>query len=654
VMDGNLRRSSRHFRDTKPKTHATLGSFRLRKMRSICFSLILWSAAGLAELEAAPDFKKDILPLLDSYCLSCHDDAAKGGVNLEALAEEGSFWREPKTWEKVLAQLRDHGMPPLKKTQPKPEERTVLIEWLHGTLAKPDPAKVPRDAGRKVIHRLSRKEYNLTVRDLVGVDSNPADKFPPDGGGGGGFDNNASTLFVPPILMEKYLAVAGEIVVAAKPEKLFRVRPSPGKDERTAAKENLEWLAARAFRRPVEPLEIGGLLGLYDSGRRNGLSWEDAVRQGIRAVLVSPSFLFRIERSTPVRPGGEEVLDDWSIATRLSYFLWSSMPDDALLALAATKKLRDPATLDAQVRRMLADPKARAFAENFGSQWLRTKELHTTVHPSKDKYPEFTPALRDAMAEEPVAFLSALFRENRPVTDCLDADYTYANAALAKHYGLPEVKGDAMQRVVLADRSRGGVATMAGVLTLTSYPRRTSPVLRGKWIMEEILGTPPPPPPAMIKSLPNSDRVRDGLTFRQQLERHRQEPQCAGCHKAMDQLGFGLENFNAVGGWRTAVADKPVDSAGELPGGQKFAGAAELKKLLLDRKDEFTRTLTEKMLAYALGRGVENGDWLSVQQISKAVAQDGYKAQRLILEIVRSYPFNYRRPIEGPKTAFNP
>lgn len=211
-----------------------------------------------------------------------------------------------------------------------------------------------------------------------------------------------------------------------------------------------------------------------------------------------------------------------------------------------------------------------------------------------------------------------------------------------------------MQRIALTDRNRGGVATMAGVLTLTSYPRRTSPVLRGKWIMEEILGTPPPPPPAMIKSLPNSDRVRDGLTFRQQLERHREDPQCAGCHKAMDQLGFGLENFNAVGGWRTAVSDKPVDSAGELPGGQKFVGPAELKKLLLARKDEFTRTLTEKMLAYALGRGVENGDWLSVQNISKAVAQDGYKAQRLILEIVRSYPFNYRRSIEGPKTAFNP
>ncbi len=619
----------------------------------IVLSSLAATGALTATMIAAPDFKKDIRPLLESYCVSCHDDSAKGGLNLEALMEDSKFWSEPKTWEKVLAQVRDQGMPPLKKTQPKPEERAALTEWLHTTLTNPDPQKVPRNPGRTVIHRLSRMEYNLTMRDLLGVDTNPADQFPPDGGGGAGFDNNASTLFVPPILMEKYLAAATQVVAAAKPERLFRSRPAPGKDERTAAKENLEWIAARAFRRPVEPAELSGLLGLYDTSRKAGDSWEDAVRQGIRATLVSPSFLFRIERSTPIQPGGEEQLDDWSLATRLSYFIWSSMPDDALLGLAAGKKLRDPAVLEAQVRRMLADPKARALAENFGSQWLRTKELHHGTHPAKDKFPEYTPALRDAMAEEPIAFIGGLLRENRPLTDCLDADYTFVNAPLAKHYGLPEVKGDAMQRVALTDRNRGGVATMAGVLTLTSYPRRTSPVLRGKWIMEEILGTPPPPPPAMIKTLPNSDRARDGLTFRQQLERHRADPQCAGCHKAMDQLGFGLENFGGTGAWRSAIADKPVDSAGELPTGEKFTGPAELKKLLMTRKNEFLRTITEKMLAYSLGRGIENGDWLTVQQIAKTVAADGYKAQRLVLEIAKSYPFNYRRPPEVPKTASN-
>jgi hypothetical protein len=215
------------------------------------------------------------------------------------------------------------------------------------------------------------------------------------------------------------------------------------------------------------------------------------------------------------------------------------------------------------------------------------------------------------------------------------------------------VKGGALQKVTLTDRARGGVLTMAGVLTLTSYPRRTSPVLRGKWVMEEILGTPPPPPPAMIKSLGNSDRAKNGLTFRQQLEEHRKSPNCAGCHKAMDQLGFGLEQFSPVGALRATVSDKPVDAAGELPDGGKFNGAAELKKLLLTRKDEFTRTLTEKMLSYSLGRGLGNGDWITVHQIAKAVAQDGNKGQRLVLEIVRSFPFQYRQPA-GKVTASNP
>jgi Protein of unknown function (DUF1592)/Protein of unknown function (DUF1588)/Protein of unknown function (DUF1587)/Protein of unknown function (DUF1585)/Protein of unknown function (DUF1595)/Cytochrome C oxidase, cbb3-type, subunit III len=585
---------------------------------------------------AAADFKKDILPVLEARCFGCHDNAAKGGVNLESLAVDGAFWKEPKTWEKALAQLVNHSMPPLKKTQPSAEERGRLIEWLRTALDNPDPAKVPRDAGRKGIHRLSRLEYNNTVRDLLGVDSRPADAFPPDGGGGAGFDNNASTLFVPPILMEKYVAAAGDLADAAKAERVFRVRPGAGKDERTAAKENLAWLGARAFRRPLAAEESAGLLALYDAARKRGESWEDAVRLGVRALLVSPSFIFRIEQTD-----ARGLLDEWSLATRLSYFLWSTMPDDPLLALAQSGKLR--AQIEPTVRRMLADAKARAFAESFASQWLRTKELHGTVHPSKDKFPAFTPELRDAMAAEPVEFFAALLRENRPLTDCLDADYTFANAPLAKLYGVPEPK-DGWQRVALTDRARGGIVTMPGVLTLTSYSRRTSPVLRGKWIMEEILGTPPPPPPAMIKTLPTSDRVRDGLTFRQQLERHRKDPQCAGCHKAMDQLGFGLENFDGIGAWRTTISDKPVDAAGELPTGEKFNGSIELKRLLLARKDEFTRTVTEKMLAYALGRATGNGDWLAVRQISKAVAADGYKTQRLVLEIARSFPFNYRTP----------
>ncbi len=597
---------------------------------------------------AAPDFKKDIVPILDRYCVSCHDDEPKGGVDIGNLTEEGGFWKEPKTWEKVLNAVRDASMPPAKKTQPKPEERALVSSWLAETLDNPDATRVPTDVGRKLIHRLSRLEFNNTVRDLLGVDTRPADGFPPDAGGGGGFDNNASTLFIPPVLMEKMLAATADIVAAAKPERVFRVRAGGGKDEAAAAKENIEWLGSRAFRRPLDAEELAGLMRLYGSQRKAGLSWEDSLRQVVRGLLVSPSFVFRAEQD---RAGsGPQRISDWELATRLSYFLWSSMPDDALLAVSQSGKLHEPAILEREVRRMLADAKARSFTDNFASQWLRTKEI-ASVHPATDKFPEFTPEIRTAMALEPLEFFSALIRDNRPLSDCLDCDYTFVNADLAKYYGLTGVETPGFQRVQLTDRNRGGVLTMAGILTLTSYPRRSSPVLRGKWLMEEILGSPPPPAPPMIKSLPTSDKPRNGLTFRQQLEQHRNRPECASCHKTMDQLGFGLENFSPVGRWRTVVADAPVDNSGELPSGQKFTGPGELKALLAQRKDEFTRNVAERMMSYALGRGIEQGDWLAIRQISKAVASSGYKSQELVLGIVRSPQFNFRRPAEPPKTA---
>ena len=597
---------------------------------------------------AGSDFKKDIIPLIDRYCISCHDDEPKGGVDIGNLTEEGGFWKEPKTWEKVLNAVRDASMPPAKKEQPTPAERALVSAWLTQTLDDPDASKVPTDVGRKLIHRLSRLEYNNTIRDLLGVDTHPADTFPPDAGGGGGFDNNASTLFIPPVLMEKMLLATTDIVAAAAPERIFHTRPGEGKDEPAAAKASIEWLGARAFRRPLDAEELMGLMGLYESQRKAGKSWEDGVRQAVRGLLVSPSYLFRAEQD---RPGtGPQRISDWELAARLSYFLWSSMPDDALLAVAQSGKLHEPAILDREVRRMLADAKARTFTDNFASQWLRTKEL-AGVHPATDKYPEFTPALREAMSAEPLEFFHALVRENRSLGDCLDCDYTYANAELAKFYGLPELKGTGFQRVKVADGNRGGVVTMAGVLTLTSYPRRSSPVLRGRWVMEEILGSPPPPAPPMIKSLPTSDKPRNGQTFRQQLEQHRNRPECASCHKTMDQLGFGLENFNPIGQWRATINDAPVDNSGELPSGQKFSGPLELKVLLAQRKDEFTRNLAERMMSYALGRGIEQGDWLAIRQISKAVATGGYKSQDLILGIVRSPQFNLRRPAEAPKTA---
>jgi hypothetical protein len=619
------------------------------------YLILIAAALGVSATQGgtfASDFTKDVLPVLETYCFNCHDDSAKGGLNLQALSKDGAFWSEPKTWEKTLNAIRDASMPPAKKEQPKLEERTLVSEWLAAALDNPDLAKVPSDVGRNVLHRLSRLEYNNTVRDLLGVESRPADRFPPDGGGGGGFDNNASTLFVPPILMERYLAAATEIVGAARPDLIFHIRPGASKDDSTAARENLAWLAPRAFRRPVTDGELDGLHAYFDSMLKQGTKWDEAMRQSVRVLLVSPSFLFRTEQD---RPGiVPQRVSDWELASRLSYFIWSTMPDEPLFALARTGKLAEPATFEAQVRRMLADPKARILAENFAGQWLRTRELQSSARSAGDRFPEFTPALRGAMVEEPITFFHALLREDRPLTECLDADYTYANEVLAKFYGMSGVTGDGFRRVALSDRNRGGVVTMAGVLTLTSYPHRTSPVLRGKWVMEEILGSPPPPAPPMIKTLPTSEKGRNGLTLRQQLEVHRNRPECASCHKTMDQIGFGLENFSPIGTWRTDVADAPVDASGELPDGSKFTGPSELKRLLLQRKDEFTRNVTERMFSYAVGRGVEQTDWLTIRKIARAVAQDGYKTQRLVLEITRSLPFQFRNPSERPATASTP
>ena len=542
----------------------------------------LATALVLRGAEAA-DFGKDVRPVLETYCFKCHGaEKQKGGVKLSDGADVAAIYRDVKTWDKALAELRDGAMPPEDKPQPTDEDRKRVIEWLDRALNDPDLDAMPRDPGRAFPHRLSRLEYNNTVRDLLGVDTRPADAFPPDGGGGGGFDNNSATLFIPPVLVEKYLSAAAELLAKAA------VVTHPG-DARMC----LADFATRAFRRPVENVEVDGLLGLFTEAEKRGDSFDDAIRFALRAVLVSPHFLFRIEvpRGADAQP-----VSDHELASRLSYFLWSSMPDAELFKIAAEKKLRDPAVLAAQTRRMLRDPKARAFAENFAGQWLRVHELQTSAQPDPNKFPEYTTAVRDAMAAEPVEFFHALLRENGSLLSLLDADYTYANETLAKHYGL-DVKGDAFQRVALTDRNRGGVVTMGAVLTITSYPRRTSPVLRGKWILEQILDVPAPPPPPIVKSLPSSDKVRDGLSFRQQLEKHRADEACAGCHKRLDPLGFGLENFDAIGRWRTEIAGEPVDAGGEMVTGEKFTGPIELKKILLAHKDEFTRNVTARMFA---------------------------------------------------------
>ncbi len=619
----------------------------LRRSPLLLFPALMLGAglagrAGEPPVSPQAEYDKTMHPLLTQYCGKCHGEkGGAAGVSLEAFTQVTAIQRDQATWRKVLVRLRERTMPPPSAKQPTQEERNLLSDWLTKTLDTADPNLLPKNPGRVLIHRLSRQEYNNPVRDLFGVTSNPADKFPADGGGGGGFDNNADTLFVPPILLERYLTTAGDVLDEASQLRLFFVRPGKTLTNRTAAKEIVTRYATLAFRRPVELPEMERLMRLFDKASAAGDDFEAATKFALKGVLVSPNFLFRVEKDRPTPEAYP--LSDYELASRLSFFLWASMPDDALFAQAAQGRLHKPEVLDREVRRMLQSPKSRAFSDSFAGQWLRARDLYSTAHPDTNRFKEYTPGLRDAMYAETIDFFDSVVREDSSLLRLLDANYTYLNEELAKHYGMPGVTGSEMRRVKLADDRRGGVLTMGSVLVQTSYPLRTSPVLRGKWVLEQILGAPTPPPPPNVGTLPADDAPQKGLSFRQRLEAHRKNPTCASCHNRMDPIGFGLENFDAIGRWRTEAAGSPVDASGILTTGEKFNGPAELKKLMLQRKDEFVRNLTEKMLAYALGRGLEPYDLPTVQHITQAVKKDNYRSSTLILEIAKSYPFQYRK-----------
>ncbi len=600
--------------------------------------------AAPASAVPMPDnpFGHEALPVLQKFCYSCHGgEKTKGSVNLAKYKDTPDMLRETKMWEVALRAVTDKEMPPESKPQPSDKERQALTHWIETALKSIDLSKLPKDPGRVTAHRLTRLEYNNTIRDLLGVDTHPADSFPTDGSGGGGFDNNADTLFVPPLLLEKLLETATDVLDQAPEDRLLVSRSSTNGGKREAARAILMTFATRAYRRPAKKEELDRLMTLYDAADKKGASLKDALKRAFRAVLVSPNFLFRIEADPPADQPGQ--VNDYELASRLSYFIWASMPDDELMALAGAKALQNPDTLARQVKRMLADPKALALTENFCGQWLGIQSFKTGAPPDRKRFPEFTPSLRDAMYSETMTFFDAVIRHNGSLLDLLDSDYTFVNEELAKHYGIPDVKGREMQRVTLTDKNRGGLLCMGSVLTFNSYPLRTSPVLRGKWVLAELLGTPPPPPPPQVAVLPPDDKPKNGVTFRQSLELHRKKAECASCHSRMDPIGFGLENFDPVGRWRTNIADQPVDASGILTTGEKFTGAAELKVALMKKKDDCVRNLAERMLSYALGRGIENYDASSVKAIVEAIKKDDYKGATLVREIALSYPFRNRR-----------
>jgi mono/diheme cytochrome c family protein len=414
----------------------------------------LASFAAIAA-ESPGAYEQEVRPLLDTYCYKCHGaQRPKGGINLSTYTNLISIYRDPRTWQTVLSQLRERNMPPDGKPQPTPEERDRLAAWVEHTLNNLEEGHVPKDPGRVVIHRLSRTEYNNTIRDLLGVETKPADKFPADGGGGGGFDNNADTLFVPPILMERYLEAAAEILDQAKPERIFIAQPGALTSNRSAARRIAGHFAMRAFRRPVEDAEVERLVSVFDAATQHNLAFEDSVKLMLKAVLASPNFLFRIERDRDLDV--PYVLDEYELATRLSYFLWSSMPDEELFRLAGEKRLSDPKVLDQQVERMVLDPKAKALADNFAGQWLGVRSLQNAAQPDRRRFANFTSSLRDAMSAEPVEFFQSIVRDNASLLNLIDADYTFVNEELAKHYGIEGIEGAAMRKVKLVDSNRPG------------------------------------------------------------------------------------------------------------------------------------------------------------------------------------------------------
>ncbi len=424
----------------------------------------------------------------------------------------------------------------------------------------------------------------------------------------------------------------------------------PGKDAdnegEVCAKKILSALARRAYRRPVTDSDIQPLLSFYRAGRSKR-GFEGGIESALQRMLVSPAFLFRIERDPAnSAPGTAYRIGDLELASRLSFFLWSSIPDDELLDLAERGKLKDPSVLKAQARRMLADLRSNALVSNFATQWLSLRKLDT-MSPDPKVFPDFDENLREALQRETELFLDSMLREDRGVLELLNADYTFLNERLARHYGIPDIFGSHFRRVTLNDEKRRGLLGQSSVLAATSYANRTAPTLRGKWVLENMLGTPPPPPPPNVPSLKeDDDKEGKVLTMRQRMERHRANPACAVCHTRMDPLGFALENFDALGKWRTAEGPTTIDPSGVLPDGTRFQGPAELRKILSSHPEQFVGTVTEKLLTYALGRGVEYYDEPVIRRIVREAAPGEYRWSSIIMGIVNSTPFQMRRSRE--------
>lgn len=596
---------------------------------------------------------------LNKHCRNCHEGGSPaGGFHLQRIRTSESLQSEPRKWLSLISRTSNGEMPPKGAPAPTLDDRERFTRWAEGALRAAACAAgiVP---GPALTRRLNRDEYAATLRDLLDMHMDIAQALPADGAGGEGFDNAAETLFLSPLHSEKYLEVAGfALDFAAREHKsraqIFVAKPGPGISESQAAREILRKFLPRAFRRPVNEAETQQYLALFQAARQGDRPFEESVLFSLRAALVSPMFLFRAEApGAGIEP---RLLDQYALASRLSYFLWGSMPDELLFDIAAAGKLQDPAVLKEMVRRMLNNDRSLGFVQRFVEQWLHTRDLAGEKAPDSKLFPEYAgdEELRSDIRFQPILFFRELVVRNMSLLNLLDSKYTIGTSNLAKHFGvqLPLDRGRSKQPqwVELPDGThRGGLLGMPAVLAVSSHPYRTSPVLRGAWILESILGTPPPPPPPNVPALEEPPPGAAAATVRERLAVHRANPACAGCHSRIDGLGFALENYDVVGRWRSEEAGKPVDASGELADGTKLEGPAGLKSALLDRKELFIRNLAAKMLGYALGRGLTLSDSCTVDAIVAQLKEKDYGARTLVEAIVMSVPFRYQAAGRGQK-----
>ncbi|HYI02599.1 DUF1592 domain-containing protein [Hyalangium sp.] len=505
-----------------------------------------------------------------------------------------------------------------------------------------DACRQPRDPGRVSLHRLNRAEYDNTVRDLLGDTKRPARDFPADDISSAGFDNDADVLSMSPLLLEKSSAAATQVLEDAWRKGTLRSCRLDVEDPMPCARELLSRFARRAWRRPVMDSELERLLSLVTLSRQQGDGSEPGMKLALRAVLLSPHFLYRVELDPAPASPAPHRLTDLELAARLAYFLWSSTPDEPLQTLAEAGELHEPMVLEEQVRRMLADPKAQALVENFAGQWLYLRAVDAAA-PDPALFPAFDESLRRAMRQETELFFREFLTSDRPLRNMLDADFTYVNDRLAAHYGLPLPGSDTPRRVSLEGHpERMGLFAHGSLLTVTSLPTRTSPVKRGVWVLEQLLCSAPPAPPPNVEGLPPP--VDPSASLRQRMEQHRSDPVCAGCHHLMDPIGFGLENFDAIGRWRRTEegSGAPVDASGTLPGGTAFEGVTGLRPLLKEDA-RLGECITHQLLTYALGRGLTEADTCAVADITRQAEARGGRWQDLIIAITGSEPFTHRR-----------